>query len=266
MKTLFLGEVAATAAPMAVHSQVTAAMVRERYGVEAAYLPFSIYRPWRTEELTPVRRTAARARLGLQEGEVVIATFGYVHVSKAPEECLWALDFLRAWGIPASLHFVGGTENTVNNGETLRNLAMRLGLADHVKILGNFVSEQVYQDYLIGADLAIQLRTFGLGGLSGALLDCAAAGLPCVTNTSLASAVGVPGSYTRCVTDLPNPILIAEACGELIEAGFTATEREQDRAAYSEARSFAVYARELCRALHLDVAVSAERVANGVAA
>lgn len=253
LKTLFLGEIADSAKPMVVHSHVTSTFMRERHGIAAAYVPFSIYRPWRPEELSPASRAAARARLGFPADEVVIATFGYVHANKGPEECIWALEFLRAWGVRASLHFVGGTENMLNNGELLRKLAVKLGVAEHIHILGSFVSEQVYKDYLAAADLAIQLRTYGLGGLSGALLDCAAAGLPCVTNVSLGNAVGVPSSYTRNVPDLLNPILLAEAARELIDAGVTVTREETERHAYSEARSFKVYARELCNALHLDL-------------
>src|SRR5262249_54521870 len=106
LEALFLGEIAEAAAPTIVHSSVTARMFPERYGVTAAYLPFSIYHPWLPEELTQHRRTEARVRLGLATDDVVIATFGFVHASKAPEECVWALEVLRGWGIPASLHFV----------------------------------------------------------------------------------------------------------------------------------------------------------------
>ena len=253
LKTLFLGEIAAFASPMIVHSRITAGMVRERHGVEPALLPFSIYRPWRPEELTPPQRSAARARLNLPGGEIVIATFGYVHNDKGARECLWALDFLRAWGIDASLHFVGGLINMRNNGADLRALVDELGLTNHVRVFGDFVSEQVYKDYCVGADLAIQLRAYTLGGLSGALLDCAAAGLPCVSNVSLADAVSVPPGYNRVVPDLLNPILLAEACKDLVDSGVTAERCESERDAFSHARSFKVYATELCKVLQLDV-------------
>ena len=36
-------------------------------------------------------------------------TFGFVHETKAPAECIWALEMLRGWGIGASLHFVGAS-------------------------------------------------------------------------------------------------------------------------------------------------------------
>jgi hypothetical protein len=59
--------------------------------------------------------------------------------------------------------------------------------------------------------VAVQLRTYGLGGLSGALLDCAAGGLPSATNESLlAAAIGVP-DYVRSIADAVSPLLLAEA-------------------------------------------------------
>ena len=115
-----------------------------------------------------------------------------------------------------------------------------------------YVSEQVYRDYLLGADLAVQLRTYGLGGLSGALLDCAAAGLPTVVNESLAAAVGVP-DYVRSIPDALSPLLLAEAWSDLREEGLCAKRPESARCAYAEQRSFRTYALGLCQALGLDV-------------
>ena len=249
LEALFLGEIAESATPTIVHSQVTAAMFLERYGVAPAYLPFSIYRPWTAEELTPARRAAARARLGISANEVAIATFGFVNPSKAPEECIWALDMLRGWGIRATLHFVGGMD-THPQVAGLRTLVANLGHSAHVRFSDNFVTEQTYADYLVGADLAIQLRTYGLGGLSGALLDCAAAGLPTVTTASLGMAVGVP-DYVRCISDGLSPVLLAEALADLLDAGLAPQRLEAARSAFSEQRCFAAYSRRLCQALAL---------------
>jgi glycosyltransferase involved in cell wall biosynthesis len=252
LEALFLGEIAESATPTIVHSPVTARMFLDRYGVTPALLPFSIYRPWKAEELTPSCRAAARARLGIAAREIAIVTFGFVHPNKAPEDCIWALDILRGWGIPASLHFVGGME-AHTQGAKLRALVASLGHTPHVKFAEDFVTEEVYRDYLVGADLAIQLRTYGLGGLSGALLDCATAGLPAVTNTSLGAAVGVP-EYVRCIPDSISPLLLAEALADLRDAGVAATRPEAARMAFSEPRSFANYAIGLCHALGVDTA------------
>jgi len=250
LEALFLGEIAETAAPTIVHSLITARMFRERYAVTPAYLPFSMHRPWLPEDLTPERRAAARARLGLEQGEVVIVTFGFVNRSKAPEEIVWALDVLRRWGIPASLHFVGALELDAY-APGLRPLVAELGLERQVRIPQGFVSERRYRDYLVGADLGVQLRTYGLGGLSGGLLDCATAGLPAVANESLGAAVGVP-DYVRCIPDALSPLLLAEALADLLESGLAANRPEAARRVYSAQRSFDVYARGLCEVLALE--------------
>jgi glycosyltransferase involved in cell wall biosynthesis len=249
LQALFLGEIAESAAPTIVHSQVTARMFAERYGVTPTYLPFSIYRPWAAEELTPARRAAARARLGIPADEVAIATFGFVHPSKGPEECIWALDVLRGWGVPARLHFVGGLDSHPQ-AANLHALVETLGLAAHVRFAQEYVTEQMYADYLVGADLGVQLRTFGFGSVSGALLDCAAAGLPTVANASLADAIDVP-DYVRRIPDGLSPLLLAEALADLRDAGFAATRPEQARRAFAEERSFLSYAKGLCQALAL---------------
>ncbi|WP_158258437.1 glycosyltransferase [Rhodopila globiformis] len=247
LETLFLSEIAESASPTIVHSPVTARMFAERYGTTAIYLPFSIYHPWSPEELTKDRRTEARRRLGLEPNEIAIATFGFVHANKAPEECVWALEVLRGWGIPATLHFVGQSDAGLS-APGLGPLVEQLGLTRYVRFAEGYVSDQMYRDYLIGADLAVQLRTYGFGGLSGGLLDCAAAGLPAVTNQSLGAAVGVP-DYIRCIPDAISPLLLAEALADLLAAGMAAERPEAERRAFSEQRSMDVYARHLCQAL-----------------
>ncbi|MBB4003065.1 glycosyltransferase involved in cell wall biosynthesis [Aurantimonas endophytica] len=259
-KALFLGEILEAASPMIVHSPVTVRLLAERHGTPPAYVPFSIYRPWDPQALTPLARAAARQRLGLADDEVAIASFGGVSPSKAPEECVWALDFLRQWGIPASLHFVGNLRDMHDGGAHLRAVVERLGLRNHVRFQDDFVPEQTYRDYLVGADLALQLRTYTLGGLSGALLDCAAVGLPTVANRSLADAVGVPASYNRGVNDALSPLLIAEALAELHEAGLGRQRPEEERRAFSEERSLARYSQRLCRVLGLGVEAAQWRV------
>lgn len=250
LEALFLGEIAESAAPTIVHSAITARMFPERYGVAAEYLPFSIYRPWAPEALAADRRAEARARLGLEQGEVAIVTFGFVQASKAPEECVWALETLRRWGIPASLHFVGALEVQANTAK-LRPLVEELGLQRQVRFAEGYVSEQMYCDYLVGADLGVQLRTYGLGGLSGGLLDCAAAGIPTVTNASLGEAVGVP-NYVRCIPDALSPLLLAEALANLLAEGLARQRPEAERQAFSRERSFSVYARKLCTTLAIE--------------
>jgi len=245
LPALHLGEIAAAADPLIVHAPLTARLIRERYHVEAALLPFCIYRPM--TPATPAQREAARRRLGLPSGQLVIATFGAVHRTKAPADCIWALEILRGWGIDAALHFVGEHAEPHN----LDHTAADLGLSGHVRFLDRFVGEDLYRDYLIGADLGIQLRLTGFGSLSGALLDCIAAGLPSVANVSLAEGSDAP-SYVRRVPDALSPLLVAEALADLLDEGRAGI--EPARQAFAEAHCFRVYAARLCEALGLQAA------------
>jgi glycosyltransferase involved in cell wall biosynthesis len=253
LKALFLGEILDTARPTIMHSRITACMSAKRYSRAPVHVPFSIYRTWDPTELRPQARAAARRRLGILDNEVAVVTFGFVQKDKAPEECIEAIEILRRWGVRATLHFAGSRQNLPDKGEGLAARAASLGVSEAVRFSDRFISEEIYRDYLVGCDLALQLRTYGLGGLSGAVLDCAAAGLPMVTNASLSEAVGVPAAYTRAVPDNLSPVLIAEALVDLQEAA-TRADWEPERRAFCEARSLKTYAHLVCEALNLDVA------------
>ncbi|MGH7119753.1 MAG: glycosyltransferase, partial [Acetobacteraceae bacterium] len=207
LPTLFLGELAAGCTPLIFHSALTARLAAQRYRIAPHWLPFSLQRPWRTEALRPAARAAARARLGLGDDEVVLASFGYVHSSKCSEECIWALAMLRGWGIAASLVFVGAVHG---DGAALRALARRLDIADRVRFLDSYIGEAGYRDWLLAADLAIQLRRFGFGSISGTLSDCIAAAVPTIANAELAETMAVP-SFVATIPDPVSPVLLANA-------------------------------------------------------
>lgn len=267
LKALFLDEIMDAASPMIVHSAVTAGRLQARRGRSPVLIPFSVYRPWSGTDLAPEARAAARARLGLAPGDIAIVTLGLVDASKAPDECLWALDLLRGWGVPARLSFVG-QPTTPEIGEHVQRLAAKLGLSDHVTFASDYVSEAGYRDAIAGADVAIQLRTYNLGGLSGALLDCASAGTPTVANRGLADAIGVPDAYVTSIPDALSPVLLAEAIADLLEAQrgrSAAAMREAARVAFCEERSMSTYAATLCRSLGLEVETRPARVARRVA-
>ncbi len=240
---LILSEIAAAAEPLLMHSRAGIEEVGRRYGKPAVHLPFSPYRTMADGERTPAARQAARARLGIDPGTVLVASFGYVHLSKAPVECIWALDLLRAWGTPAALHFVGAPLTPL---EPLAALVDGLDLGAQVVLPSEFVDEQSYRDHLIAADLGIQLRTSGAGSVSGALADCVAAGLPTVASATLAAALDAP-DFVRPVPDSPSPVLIAEAAAALLDQPDTTA----SRLAYAGSRGFDRYAATLCEALGL---------------
>ena len=244
---LLFGELAEAAEPLMFHARATVREVRRRYGVEARHLPFCLYRPWTAEALGPAARAAARERLGLTPGTVLLATLGFTGPPKAPEDVLWALEQLRAWGVPARLHYVG---QALMDLTPLRRLADELGVLQHVDFGGAYVSERHYRDTLLAADLAIQLRTLGPGSVSGALADCIAAGLPAVASAALVDALDAP-SYVRAVPDAPSPVLVAEAALALLDE-MPRAGTEPERRAYAVSHGFDTYAVRLLEALGLD--------------
>lgn len=243
-KALLLAEVARVAAPLMVHSGATVREIGRRYGVTARRLPFGVYRPWTADALGRDARAAARQRLGIADGMVLVVSFGFSHPSKAPEEMVWTIELLRAWGVPARLHCVGSAKMDLT---PVRMLAARIGVEEHIDFGGAYAGEAAYRDNLLAADVALQLRSLGPGSVSGALADCIAAGLPTVASASLVEAVEAP-DYVRAVPDMPSPVLVAEAALELVG---TRAGTEAARQAYAAAHGFGVYAERLLEALEV---------------
>lgn len=245
---LILREIADAAEPLLLHSRATVAEVRRRYGRAALHLPFSQYRSWAPGADGPDARRAARerlARLGVRPGQFVLATFGFLAPVKAPEDCIWALELLRSWGVDARLHFVG---EPLMPMAPLHALCDELGLHEHVWFADGFVDEAMYRDHLLAADLGIQLRQIGAGSVSGALSDCVGAGLRSVASAALADAIEVPG-YVRSVPDNPSPVLLAEAAASLLDSP---ADTDAERRSYVREHGLDRYAERLCAALGLD--------------
>jgi glycosyltransferase involved in cell wall biosynthesis len=246
LPSLFFDEIVTKAEPLLVHSRGIQARVQRQYRRAAIRLPFCCYRSFRPAELSPAARRAARARLGLPPDRIVVATFGILGATKAPLECLAALQGLRARGVPAELHFAGPLPEYMK--PTLLPAVERLGLRDAVRFPEGWVPEETYRDYLIAADLGVQLRTYGFGQLSGALADCISAGLPTVANADLADSVDAPSYVLRVPNEL-DPVGVAERLRELVETGRYRARLCPERAAYCAGHNFDTYADELLRAL-----------------
>ena len=88
------------------------------------------------------------------------------------------------------------------------------------------------------------MRTHRFGGLSGAVGDCIAAGLPTVVNDDLASAFDSP-SYVLRVSDELDPREIANTLNAAIGRGLHRCRHEEERRSYVESDSFDRYAVQL---------------------
>jgi glycosyltransferase involved in cell wall biosynthesis len=249
LELMFLGEVCRAAEPLFVHSVATARLIAAQYGTTAVHLPFCAYREWDSEALLPACRQAARSRLGISAAQVMIATFGFLNHTKAPEDCIAALEMLRSWHIDAHLYFVGDGGLHL---PPLRDLAVSLGIGDQVHFVENFLEDTAYRDFLLAADVGLQLRLVGMGSISGALSDCIAAGLSTVANDDLAEALDAP-AYVARVPDRISPVLVAEAIADQLDRGARDRPNEHARLAYRQTHNFEVYADRLCQALGLEV-------------
>jgi len=244
-----LGEIAAAAQPLFMHSRRSAANTASALRIPVTQLPFAAMRSWDPDALLPAARAAARRRLGLPDDAIVIASFGFVHWTKAPADCIYALEILRGWKIPAVLHFVGADNMDVGQ---LRRLARQCDVEQHVVFMGDFVNEPLYRDYLQAADLGLQLRSFGRGAVSAALQDCITAGLASVANDDLADAIDAP-DYVRRVPDAISPVLIAEALATQVSDGAHKHRHDTARRGYAVSHSFDRYADLLCHAIGIEV-------------
>lgn len=246
LEALYLKEIAEAAHPIMVHSPISDEYIKDRYDIQAALLPFVPYRTFSRESISASGRKAVRAKLGIADDQLIIATFGLIHPVKAVGECLWALEMLRAWKMPAHLVFVGCAEPHAS--APLLAEAKVLGIQDHITLFDRSLDDDAYRSWLIAADVGLQLRTYQLGGLSGAVLDCIAAGLPAVANAHLADACDSPG-FIRRVPDGISAVLVAEAIAAIADEGLHHSRPMGERDAVLAHRTFDSYAERLLEAV-----------------
>jgi glycosyltransferase involved in cell wall biosynthesis len=242
LPTLFYDEMLERAEPLFVHSDGIRAMVRRLYGVDPIHLPFCVYRGFQSDELSVDAKRSARDALGIPRDRQVVISLGIVDPVKRPATCVEAIARLHDRGTPAHLYFVGDASSGVR--ESLSSLAASRGIAAAVHFTADWISEEDYRRFILAADAAIQLRAHFNGGISGALTDCVAAGLPTVANHDLATAIDAP-SYVVRVADRPEVGEVAAAVAACLSQAADRGGREQERRGFGEAHSFDAYARKL---------------------
>lgn len=246
LEALFLKEIAQASNPMIVHSPVTKDFVEKNYNLTCSLLPFVPYRRFDRQEISPDARAAVRRKLGIPDEQLVVVSFGIVHPVKALNECLWAMEMLLSWRFPVQLVLAGHATRSIAKA-FLREVRF-IGLEKHVTMFDKPLTDPEYREWLVAADVALQLRTYQLGGLSGAILDCTAAALPTVANAHLADACQAP-SYVRRVPDAISAVLVAEAIAAIVAEGLHLRRPWTELQALLEARNFDVYADGLLAAV-----------------
>lgn len=164
-----------------VHSEYSRKLAKQWYGENFAD----------TWEVIPLLRTpavaldkvAVRKQLGLDAGDFVVCSFGFLDSTKLNHRVLNAwLRSALAGDKRCKLVFVGencGGEYGARLSETTRSSSH----GDRIHITG-FASPEMFSQYLVAADLAVQLRASSRGETSAAVLDCMNHALPLIVNAN----------------------------------------------------------------------------------
>lgn len=248
LPSMFFGELVDCSQPLIVHSKGIQRQCLKEHGIEPHYLPFCCYREFDAAQLTRIGQLAARDRLGIPEDQFMVISLGIVAPTKGPEPSILAISRLRQAGIEAHLYFVG-TAGPIQSA--LMDFAKSHQVESQIHFSGDWVKETTYQDYVIAADAAVQLRNHFFGGLSGAMLDCIASGLTTIANQDLAEALDSPANVLRVSDDLV-PEEISQALEKVVAADTYRDRLSVCRERYLEEHSFERYAEKLLQVLGID--------------
>lgn len=233
-----LDEVVAASTRMFVFTKAMETTLRDFYGRDSVVTPLPVHTAFPEELFSPGRILQARGRVGFTSDTLNICTFGGVDPSKGIYESIQVLDQLRQYDRHATLHLVGGVDETSTTN--LRNFATSLGVADRLVFHGA-TSPDRYVDFLLAADLGMQFRKARFGQLSGAVTECIATGLWSIVNESLADAHDAPHFITR-VPDTLSPPAIALAILDLLDSQDIRVRDDAVRRAHLQGRSWDDYA------------------------
>lgn len=164
-----------------VHSEYSKRLANEWFGERVAC----------SFEVIPLLRAfcdkkeskAARRSLGISEETFLVCSFGLLGPTKLNHRLLtaWKQSSLSS-DLRAKIVFVG----ELHCGEykdCLTDLIDQNGLKSRVRITG-WASTETFRQYLVAADVAVQLRTRSRGETSAAVLDCMNYGVPTIVNAN----------------------------------------------------------------------------------
>lgn len=128
-------------------------------------------------------KVEARAQLGFKSEDFVVCSFGFIDATKLNHRLLesWLSSSL-ARNERCHMVFVG--ENHAGEyGASLLQVIKQSGCGRRIRITG-FASPELFRQYLMAADMAVQLRTQSRGETSGTVLDCMNHALPIIVNAN----------------------------------------------------------------------------------
>lgn len=164
-----------------VHSDYSRQLARRWYGDEVAD-DWQVIPLLRTTA-TSFDKTMARQQLGLAQNDFVVCSFGFLGSTKLNHRLLecWFASTL-AQDKECNLVFVGEHHGGHYGTDIQRRINVN-EFGKRVRITG-FVPPEVFRQYLMAADIAVQLRAESRGETSAAVLDCMNYALPVIVNAN----------------------------------------------------------------------------------
>lgn len=164
-----------------VHSEYSRNLVSKWYGKGLASTWESI--PLLRAPVGIFDKAAARKQLGMAVEDFVVCSFGLLGPTKINHRLLacWLNSALASDG-RCQLVFVGENHAGDYSEDLLRTIRSS-GCSDRIRITG-FASPETFKQYLMAADVAVQLRTSSRGETSAAVLDCMNFALPLIVNAN----------------------------------------------------------------------------------
>jgi glycosyltransferase involved in cell wall biosynthesis len=163
------------------HSEQSRQLARQWYGEsisrEAKVIPLL------RVPSEPVDKVLSRKQLGFGNEDFVICSFGHLGPTKLNHRLLecW-LGSSLACDKHCHLVFVGESPGGDYDASLLQTIRAS-GVGDRLRITG-FAAPEMFRQYLMAADLAVQLRTMWRGETSAAVMDCMNYGLPVIVNAN----------------------------------------------------------------------------------
>lgn len=164
-----------------VHSPYSQKLLQQWYGARA--VQESVVIPLLRIPPPLIDRLAARTALDLKEQQFVVCTFGVLARSKLNHRLLHAWLARSLSHQPHSiLVFVGESSDPSYSKELLEKI-QNSHARDRIYITG-WADPLLFKNYLMAADLGVQLRSSSRGETSAAVLDCLNYGLPTIINAN----------------------------------------------------------------------------------
>ncbi|OFY47403.1 MAG: glycosyl transferase family 1 [Bacteroidetes bacterium GWF2_41_31] len=164
-----------------VHSQYSSNLASQWYGNNAA-IDWSVIPLLKTPPISK-DKIKTRGKLGLKVNDFIVCSFGMLTSAKLNKRLLnsW-LDSSLSKDENCILVFAGEIHEGSHENELVK-IIKNSGISHRIRIT-NWIDSETYINYLVSADIGVQLRAFSRGETSAAILDCLNYGLATIVNSN----------------------------------------------------------------------------------